>query len=242
MEDKRREEEIDLLELFFVLLRKWWILGISTVACAAVSLVITVFCITPMYSATSKLYILSQSTSITSLADIQVGTSLTKDYVQLVQSRPVVEEVINNLNLNRKYDELLKQITITNPSDSRILVIKATDPDPVLAKDIVDQFAEVSQRSISSVMKTAEPSIVEFGYADGDRVSPSYSKNTVLGGFIGFIIAAGIIIVIHLLDDSVTTSDDVEKYLKLNVLAAIPMKEDEKKSVKLALPKKGGKK
>ena len=162
METNRQDEiEIDLLEIFFLLKRRLWILLLTGIIFATGTGLITNYLIQPLYSSTAKLYILTSSTSITSLADIQVGSSLTKDYIQLVQSRPVVEQVIENLNLNNTYEGLLQQMTFTNPSDTRILVITAEDPNPVLAKDIVDQFVEVSKVSISNIMKTDEPSIVE---------------------------------------------------------------------------------
>lgn len=224
----QEENEIDVLELLFVLLRKWWILLSALVVGAIISGLITILAITPMYDSTSKLYILTSSTSLTSLADIQIGTSLTKDYVQLVQSRPVVEKVIENLKLDWTYDEMLKSISVTNAQDTRILVITAQNPDPELAKDIANQFAEVSRSSISTIMKTDEPSIVEYGIVAEKPVSPSKRKNIAIGGAVGFLLAAVVIVVLHLLDDKIKTAEDVEKYLDLTVLAAVPLRKEEK--------------
>lgn len=233
METNRQDEiEIDLLELIFVLKKKLWILLLTGLVLAAGTGLFTNYLIQPLYSSTAKLYILTSSTSITSLADIQVGTSLTKDYIQLVQSRPVVEQVIENLNLNKTYEQLLEQMEFTNPSDTRILVITAEDPNPVLAKDIVDQFVEVSKVSISSIMKTDEPSIVEYGYVGDAPVSPNLWKNVVIGAALGIFLAAAVVIVLYMMDDTVKTSDDIEKYLGLNTLTAIPLREEDKKSAK----------
>ena len=140
MNNQEETVEIDLLEILYLLGRRIWSILAAGVIVGLVAGLVTHYGIEEKYSSTSKLYILSTSTSITSLADIQVGTSLTKDYIELVQSRPVVEEVIQNLNLNRTYEEVLKQMTFSNPNDTRILVMTAEDPDPVLAKDIVDEF------------------------------------------------------------------------------------------------------
>jgi len=244
MEKQHQDEiEIDLLEIFYLLRRKAWILILSAVIFALGTGLFTNYLVQPLYSSTAKLYILTSSTSITSLADIQVGSSLTKDYVQLVQSRPVVEQVIENLNLNRTYEELLGQMKFSNPSDTRILVITAEDPSPQLAKDIVDQFVEVSKVSLASIMKTEEPSIVEYGYVYDKPVSPNLPKNVVIGAALGMFLAAAIILVIYMLDDTVKSADDIEKYLGLNTLTAIPLREGEKKSrKKVKKPGKGGNK
>lgn len=244
MENNQNDEvEIDLLELLYEFKKKILVIILTALIAAAGTGLFTHYLIQPLYSSTSKLYILTSSTSITSLADIQIGTSLTVDYIQLVQSRPVVDQVIENLKLNRTYEELLDQMTFSNPSNSRILVITANDPDPVLAKDIVDEFANVAKQRISAIMKTEEPTVVEYGYVGERPVSPSLKKNTVIGTLLGAILAMGVIVVLYLIDDTVKTPEDVEKYLGLNTLTSIPLQEGEKKSRKKKVKgvKKNGK-
>lgn len=233
METNRQDViEIDLLEIFFLLKKRFWILLLTGIIFATGTGLFTKYLIQPLYSSTSKLYILTSSTSITSLADIQVGSSLTKDYIQLVQSRPVVEKVIDNLNLNNTYEGLLEQMTFTNPADTRILVITAQDPSPEVAKAIVDEFAEVAKDSISTIMKTDEPSIAEYGYVGEKPVSPNLLKNVAIGGLLGVFLATAIVIVLYMLDDTVKSTEDIEKYLGLNTLTVIPLREEEKKSRK----------
>ena len=230
--EKQGDIEVDLVEIFFLLKKKLWIILLAGLLVAGVSGAITKYLVQPLYSSTSKLYILTKSTSITSFADIQIGSSLTKDYVQLVQSRPVVEQVIANLNLNRDYEQLLKQVTFSNPTDTRILVMTAEDPDPVLAKDIVDQFARVSRETLSAIMKTDEPSIVELGYIAEKPVSPNMFKNILIGAILGVFVSSAVIIMLYLIDDTVKSADDIEKYLGINTMAAIPLQEEDKKTKK----------
>ena len=47
----------------------------------------------------------SQSTSLTSFADIQISTSLAKDYNEMIYSRPVVQQVVQNLGLDYTYEQ-----------------------------------------------------------------------------------------------------------------------------------------
>lgn len=242
MNKQEETVEIDLLEIIYLLGRR--ILSILAAGAVVGTLVglFTHYCVEEVYSSTSKLYILSTSTSITSLADIQVGTSLTKDYVELVQSRPVVEAVIENLNLNRTYEELLEQMTFSNPNDTRILVMTAQDPDPVLAKDIVDEFASVARANIADIMKIEEPSVVELGYIGERPVSPNLLMNILIGIFLGMFVMAVIIVLLYMMDDTVKSTDDIEKYLSLNTLSSIPLLEDEAAEEKNKKKKKNKKK
>ena len=98
------------------------------------------------------MYILSQETTLTSLADLQIGSQLTKDYEVIVRSRPILEDVIQNLGLNMSHQDLEKKISINNPTDTRILSISVTDPDPVMAKTIVDEVANASSEYIGDLM------------------------------------------------------------------------------------------
>ena len=232
MNNNEETVEIDLLEILFIIRKRIWIILAAALIFGTVTGLFTHYFIEDLYSSTSKLYILSSSTSITSLTDIQIGTSLTKDYIQLVQGRPMVEEVIENLNLNRTYEEVLDQMTFSNPTDTRILVITAKDPDPVLAKDIVDEFAVVARTNIASIMKIEEPSITEWGYISDKPVSPNLTRNILIGALLGAFLTIVVVVLLYMLDDTVKSSDDIEKYLKLNTLTSIPLLEDEDKSSK----------
>ncbi len=215
------EIEIDLLELFHVIKARLWIIILTGVSAGLISN----FLLTPIYTSTTKLYILNKSTSITSLAlqDLQLGAQLTQDYMVLVKSRPVVSQVIENLELNMKYEEMVNIISISNPTNTRILELTAEYPDPYLAKRIVDEFAAVSTNRIAKIMDTSEPTVVEEGFMQTNPSSPNMKKNILIGGLIGVFLAAGIIVVLHLLDDTIKDSDDIEKYLGLNTLGLIPV-------------------
>jgi capsular polysaccharide biosynthesis protein len=223
-------DEIDLMELFFEILDHWKMVLLSTILVAAIAFVYSEYLVTPMYESTSQLYVLSKSTSITSLADIQMGSNLTNDYMVVVNGRPIIDQVIDNLGLDETYETLVGKITLNNPTDSRILEITVTDPDPERAKLIADEMAEVSSAFISEKMDQDPPSIIQYGYADGEKVSPSVGKNTILGFLIGAFLAVAIVVVIFLLNDTIMTQEDVEKKLGLNLLSAIPLEENEEES------------
>ena len=237
MQDKPQEEnEIDLLELFYVVLHKWKMIVLSLLLTGACGCLISVFLITPQYESTSVLYVLSKSTSITSLADIQMGSSLTNDYVEVVTSRPIIEQVIQNLGLtDETYESLKDKVSIDNPANTRLLKITVRDPQADIAKAIADELADVSKSFISIKMDQAAPTVTQYGYADGEPVTPNTVKNTVLGALIGAVLAIGVVIVSYLLNDTIMTTDDIEKKLGMTVLASIPMDEaeyDGKKSKK----------
>lgn len=231
------EIEIDLKELFFVLLHKAWLIVLAAIICAGISGVWTKVMVTPQYQSTSMLYILSTSTSVTSLADIQLGTQLTKDYQVLVKSRPVIEKVIENMGLNLKYEELCEKIEITTPADTRIIRITVTDPSPERAKQITDEVAAVSAKQIADIMKTDPPSIAEEGQVSLIKSSPSTTKNCLIAGMLGAALVIVLVMVFHLMNDTIRSADDIEKYLGLTTLGVIPVEDKKKKQKKFSFGK-----
>lgn len=221
------EMEIDLIELAIQLINNWMMIGLITLLAAVIGFTTSRFLVTPQYESTSQLYVLSKSTSLTSLADIQMGTSLTNDYLVVVTGRPVLEQVAQDLNLEMEYNQLKEIVSVSNPTNSRILNITVKHPDPYTAKAIADEIADVSAKFIAQKMDQDPPTVIQYGYADGKPVSPSVGKNTLIGGLLGFLLASAIVIVTYLLDDSIMNAEDVEKKLGVNVLGSLPLTEEE---------------
>lgn len=231
------EIEIDLLELFMALKRKFWLILLITVLGGGIAGAFSKFVLTPQYTSTAMVYILSKETTLTSLADLQIGSQLTKDYAVIVTSRPVLEEVIENLGMNITYKDLKEKITIDNPKDTRILSISAEDPDPQMAKVIADEVAGTASSYIGDIMEMIPPKMIEDGEVPLEKTSPSNTKNALIGAFAGFALVCGIIVLEVLMNDTIRTEDDVDKYLDLTVLAMVPARKGEIAEDKEAMAK-----
>lgn len=221
------EMEIDLLELLAALRRKLWLILLAAVIGGGIAGAFSKFVLTPQYTSTAMMYILSQETTLTSLADLQIGSQLTKDYEVIVRSRPILEDVIQNLGLNMSHQDLEKKISINNPTDTRILSISVTDPDPVMAKTIVDEVANASSEYIGDIMEMIPPKMIEDGEVPQQKSSPSNSRNAMLGAMLGIVLVCGITVLGVVLNDTIQTEEDIEKYLGISVLALVPEREGE---------------
>ena len=229
------EISIDLTELFLAVWNKIHLVILAGIFAALLAFVGTKVLITPMYSSTTKMYVLTKqdgSAGVT-YSDIQTGTQLTKDYMELVKSRPVLEQVIAVLNLDMEAEELEDSITAETPVDTRILTIVVENKDPKMAKEIADALRESVSIQITEIMDADSVNTFEEGNLPTEPSSPSLIKNMAIGGILGIFIALGIIVLIFMLDDTIKTPDDVEHYLGLNVLTSIPIQEGVKKSKKV---------
>ena len=228
MEPRTTDEmEIDLGALIMALLYKWWIIVLAGFLTAVGAFCIAKFAIDPTYESTTSVYVISrQNENTTTTSDMTLSTQIMKDFAAFAKCRTVVEEVIKELNLDTTVKSLQKLINVSSASDTRILYITVTHTDPVMAQKIADTTREVAAEFVVKVMNVEAVNLAEKANLPMEKVAPSVSKYTLLGGFLGVFVAAAIIAVLFLLDDSIKTPDDVEKYLQLSTLGSIPYDED----------------
>lgn len=241
LQDDGGEMELDLVELLYEIRKKIWYVILVALIGASIAAGITKFVMTPMYTSSSMMIVLTKETTIASIADLQMGSQLTNDYKVLILSRPVLEKTIKKTGLDMDYKELKKYLTITNENDTRILQLSVEQPNPKLAKKVVDTLADVSSAYIADKMEVQAPKIVEVGEVPIRPTSPSLMKNVVIGFLLGALLMIAFITVQVMMNDSVVTDEDVEKYLQLTTLASIPLKsaEDSKAKKSRANKRKG---
>lgn len=218
--------EIDLLEVFYLLLSRVHLIVFFLLLGALVLNAYAYFGIHPTYQSTSTLYVVSASGgNVVDLTDFQIGNNLKSDYQELIMSYPVLDRVSSRLNLDWSTAKMASAIRIQNPTDTRILRLTATAESPQLAMDIANTLAEVSVEYLPVAMSTDAPNIAQTGRLPGGKTDPSYVKYTLMGGMIGAALCCAWIVVQYLLDDTVHTAEDMEKYFDAAPLASIPFVE-----------------
>lgn len=220
---KIEEDTIDLLELFFVLLNHWKMILVVMLLCAAMAGTYNYYFIEEMYQASSKVYI-SSTNSMINIQELQLSDALTVDYEEILCSRTVLKKVIQKLNLDMTYKDLRTLITISNPKDSHCLDISVTCQEPEMAVEITNCLVRIGLDQVYRIIGHEEPSIIDAAEADAvEVIKDSLLKYVLLGAMAGAVVVCGIIILFVLLDNTMQTEEDVEKYMELPVLAAVPL-------------------
>ena len=222
--DRTEEEtEIDLIDLAWALLDKIHYIVLCFLIGAVIMNAYSYFLVRPTYKSTAKMYVVSASkNSVVDLDALNIGTSLTADYEQLMLSYPVLEQVINKLNLDMDSDTLAKMITLENPTDTRILNINVVSTDPKSARDIANTLMDVSVDYLPKTMSTNAPNVAQKAKLADHKDGPSYTKYTVIGALAGAFLYCMYLVVKYLMDDTIHTADDMEKYFDIVPLAVIP--------------------
>lgn len=237
------ELEIDLLQLVNVIRANIVVIILSGLVLGLVAFLATKVFITPQYVSTAELYVLNRSnvenTSFTS-SDLVGSAYLTKDYIELCKTRAVAETAVSKTGLPLTYEQVLKKLTVEEAStDTRVMSVKVTDPDPYVAQKLAAAICEAASDHIHEITDVQAVKIADPPTIPQKPSSPNAKRNALIGAFLGVLLAGVIVVIMFLVNDTLRTPEEVERYLELHVLGSIPMNEgDEKKKKKKKRKKK----
>lgn len=216
------EMEIDLKEIFYLLVSHWKSIFLAALLGAAIFGAYHTFLLKPSYQADASIYITSTDSMI-SFSDLQLSAALTDDYANIIKSRTVLNRVIDELDLNLDYRQLGQLISVDNPDSTHIVDIKVTCDDPEQSRNITNALMNISVDQIYQIIGSSEPTVIDYAVAEAVQdVTPGLKKYLMLGGLLGAMIVCAIVVLRMLMDTTMKTVDDIDRYLHLPVLAAVP--------------------
>ncbi|MGE5674977.1 MAG: YveK family protein [Mycobacterium leprae] len=218
------QTELDLREIFYILKRRLWLLILLPVVAAVTAGLVSLFVLSPVYSATTTLWVVKDTTGGQALQynDLLMSQSLTKTYAQVAKSRTVVERAIKTLGLNLSVQDVQAALTVTPVQDTQILSFAVQQQDPALAAKLADGLAESFMAQISSFVKIENVKIVDRAQVPASPVSPRKTLNVAIAFVLGLMAAVGLAFLLEYLDTTIKTPEDVARYLNLPVLGSIP--------------------
>ena len=228
------EIEIDLWELFQILLKNWlWIL-LSTLGCAILGLLITMFLITPKYRAEATMIVNTRQDQTATVTNDQITSAqkLVDTYSIIIRSRRVVDPIMEKLNIEADYESFVKNIIVESVNDTQVMSIQVENKDPEIALQVVQEIVERAPGAIISTVEAGSVNVVSEPYVNSEvPVSPSKLKNTAIAAFIGLFISSGAFLLIAFLDNTFKSEEDIQKQLGLVTIGIIPTTESCKKKV-----------
>ena len=222
------EIEIDLQRLLSALMNKSWLIGIVAVLFAVVTLLGTMLFVTPQYQSTAMFYVNNSNLSIgeaslsISSSDISASRGLVKSYIIILETRETINDVIDYSGVDRTYSQMKNMISAAAVDSTEIFEVVVTSEDPAEAEKIADAIAHILPKRISSIIEGTSAKIVDSAVLPTKASSPNYSKNTMIGFALGMAIAAAVILLTALLDNTIRSEEDITSTVKYPILASVP--------------------
>lgn len=214
-------QTIDLVELFYYLLSKLHFIVLGMLLGGLLLGVYASSNVVPIYTATSKLYIMGQTGS-NIIYDLQIGSVLTMDYQEVFKTWEVHQMVNEQLGLDYSYSQLQSMLTVENPEDTRVLYITIRNTDAQQAADIANAYATAAKKFITQTMATDEPSTFSIALVPSVAGGTSVTGYVTRGILLGTALAGGILVLIFLLDNRPKSPEDILRYANIPTLAVIP--------------------
>lgn len=226
---KNNEEmEIDLQRLLSSVLNKAWLIALVSAICAVAMFFGTRFFVTPTYKSSAMFYVNNNSLSLgetsfsITAADINASRGLVKTYIVILNTREVINDVIDYAGVDRTYGEVKSMISANAVDDTEIFQVVVTGSDPKEAEKIADAISYILPKRIATIIEGTSAKVVDAAVLPSSPSGPNYTQNTMLGFLAGFVLSLVIIVVLELLDITIHTEEDVTRVCSHPVLAAVP--------------------
>jgi capsular polysaccharide biosynthesis protein len=225
------EMSLNLTDLLGLLWKRLWIILLAAVIVGSSCFVYNYVTYTERYTSTAQIYVLNTemmegASASTTAYYFQLALTVVEDCKELLLSETVLTRVADELSLDVSPATLRSMIKITNEVDSRILKVSVTTGNPELSCDIANEVAEQGVYRIREIMKVNQMSVYESGKVSQIPSNDVDWKVPVMLGFVAALLVYGVCLLLMLVDDKVTSAEDVENYLGLTVLGDIPHKSD----------------
>lgn len=225
MKEQNPSMEIDVLLLLKKLWSKKFLITLVAVFFATIALLISLFLIKPTYTSTTSFYVGNQKAAAENALtaqDLQAGDYLVKDYKEIISSKDVRQQVIEEEGLSITADELLSKLTVEIPTNTRIISISVSDEDPKEAARIANAIRVIASEKIKAVTKVDNVEEVDPAEAPTEPSSPNIKRNVALGFLIGGFIAVATVLVREILDDRIKRPEDIEEILGMPLIGMVP--------------------
>ena len=217
--------EIDVFAMLKTLWKRKFSIVLVALVFAIAAFGYSAFLAKKEYQSTSRIYVVSrqnQDNNALTNSDLQAGSYLVKDYREIILSQNVLSQAIEELKLDLTPAELSKKISVSVPTDTRILSITAKDGDPKEAARIANGLRNVAAEKIIAVTKVSDVTTLDEAEVPQSPSSPNIRRNVLLGFIAGVGLMVVLLVVVEVLDDRVKRPEDVEELMGLTLLGIVP--------------------
>ena len=217
--------EIDVFQLVKVLWKRKFLIVLAALVAGLAAFAYSSFVIQPQYTSTTRIYVVNRNQAdkpgLTN-QDLQAGSYLVKDYREIILSQDVLEKVVADQSLAMDAKTLGRKVSVTVPTDTRIVSISVRDGKPEEASRIANALREVAAQKIISVTRVSDVTTLEEARPATSPSSPNIRRNTMMATIAGVGFVTVIVLLVELLDDRVKRPEDIEEVMHLSLLGVIP--------------------
>ena len=216
------EKSFSINELAIEAVKRWRILVFIIIIPILISVIYSLFIATPTYDSTAKLYVIDKNANNITTSELSVSTYLTKDFSEIITDRYILSRVAEDLGGNYSYGKIKRGLSVNIPQSTRIIEITCRTDNPKDSKKIVDSVCKVSQENLAELMGLDRITLISEGSLPTRKSTPNLRNNIAVAFLISILLSLVFVFVSYITNNKLTSSEDVKKYLDINILGTIP--------------------
>jgi receptor protein-tyrosine kinase len=204
---------LNIQHLARLLRSRWIIIGVTVVVTSAV-VVATTLLTTPLYQASTRLFV--STTTGRSASEIYEGTLSSQkrslSYAKLITGESLAQRTADKLHLDLSADALRQKVRVSASSDTVLIDVSVLDPSPTKARDIANALSDefvVMVRELETPANGGRPdarvTVQQHASLPTSPVIPRTTRNVVFGLALGLLLGIGLAVLRHRLDSTVKT-------------------------------------
>ena len=216
-------ETIDLKDLFDYYKSKLGVVILFVVLVGILGCLYGLFIQKPMYKSSTSIVLISEAKDNSQLTynDVSVNQNLVSTYSEIVKSKRVLSQFINNLNLNYTYGALSNNIEVSSVTGTQIIKITVTDENSKTAMKVANEIGKVFAKEIPELYNISNVNILDTAEQPSSAYNVNITKQSAISLLAGLVLGLGIVFVMYYFDRSVKNASQIEDKLKLPVLATV---------------------
>lgn len=221
------EREIDVVRLLQILWKRAWIIVLVTIVFCVATYLYSALFITPTYRSDFTAYVDNQMTTAenngsTTTSDLNASIGLTYLYEDIIVSRSVLNDAAAKCGLNYPYKLVRGRVSTSVAEDAALITVYVVAKNPQEAMDLATAIAEVAPEHVARMKEGSSMRILDEPVLPTQKFAPHNTKNAMLGGLVGFVLCAVLVLAVELLNDIVRNSEELENRYNVIVVGTIP--------------------
>lgn len=216
-------EEIDLKELLEFVKSKLNLLILITIGVCLLGCIYGLLLQKPMYQSYTTVILggNESSNNTISQSDIALNKNLVNTYAEIVKSKRVLNQVIDELSLDISYEGLVNMISVSAVNNTEIIKISVSDENAIKAKNIANVTANFFSEEVAKLYNINNVNILDEATETKNPYNINIIKQVIIYFLIGFVLAAGIVFIIFYFDRTIKSAEQVEQKIKLPILGSV---------------------
>ncbi len=223
-------EELDLKEIFWIIWDKKKIVLAITAILVLIAAIYSFILQTPKYKSTTTVVLtMSEGENATAVTttDVTLNQKLLGTYVDIVKRDMVIDKVIENLQIaNLTSSQLKSDVTVSTKEDTYIIDITVSNENSEYAARIANEIGKVFSEEVSKMYKMNNIYILDSAKVNSTPYNVKPAKYIGIAFIAGIFISCAVIVIMNLFDTTVKSADEIEKALKVPVIAQLAFYDD----------------